>query len=115
MHFVPVKTKEQQDIQAIHRIRQRLVAQRTAKVEGIGPMTATAMVVAVGDGKYFKNGRQLAAWRGLAPGQYSSGDRRRRLSITKRGDRYLRTLLIHGARAVVGRSEGKSDGRGLGQ
>jgi len=194
MHFVPVKTKEQQDIQAIHRIRQKLVAERTAKanqtrgllseygiiipqgisrlkkqlpfiledaenglsplarelfgdlyrqlleldekvssydrkirrifrsspackrlaqVEGVGPTIATAMVAAVGDGKCFKNGRQMAAWLGLVPGQYSSGEKRRLLSITKRGDSYLRTLLIHGARAVISNAAGKSDRRSL--
>ena len=89
------------------------VCQRLAKVEGIGPMTATAMIAAVGDGKNFKNGRQLAAWLGLVPRQHSSGDRHKLLSITKRGDRYLRTLLIHGARSVVRRSDGKSDSRSL--
>ncbi|MCL4473908.1 MAG: IS110 family transposase [Actinobacteria bacterium] len=194
MHFVPAKTKEQQDIQAVHRIRQRLVADRTSKanqtrgllseygiiipqgirrlrkqlpfiledadnglsplarelfgdlyrqlleldekissydrkigqifksspvcqrlaqVEGVGPMIATAMVAAVGDGRNFKNGRQMAAWLGLVPGQNSSGDKRRLLSITKRGDCYLRTLLVHGARSVARRSDGKNDSRSL--
>ncbi|MEK6536941.1 MAG: transposase, partial [Actinomycetota bacterium] len=56
-------------------------------------------------------GRQMAAWLGLVPRQHSSGDRYKLLSITKRGDSYLRTLLIHGARSVIRRSEGKSDGR----
>lgn len=194
MHFVPVKTTEQQDIQAIHRIRQGLVTQRTAKVnktrgllseygiivpqgirslraqlpfiledaesglsplarelfsdlyhqildldekvaaydrrikqvfrnsrvcqrlaqvEGVGPTIATAIVAAVGDGRCFKNGRQMAAWLGLVPGQNSSGDKRRLLSITKRGDRYLRTLLIHGARAVISNAERKNDRRSV--
>ena len=73
--------------------------QRLGEVEGIGPITATALVAAAGDGRCFKNGRQFAAWIGLVPRQRSSGGRSRLLGISKRGDRYLRTLLIHGARA----------------
>jgi transposase len=87
--------------------------QRLGKVEGIGPITATALVAAVGDGKSFKNGREFAAWIGLVPRQRSSGGRSRLLGISKRGDRYLRTLLIHGARAALGRTQGKQDPRSL--
>jgi transposase len=70
-------------------------------VPGVGPVTATALVATVGDARAFKNGRQLAAWLGLVPRQHSSGGTRRLGRITKRGDVYLRTLLIHGARAVM--------------
>jgi transposase len=87
--------------------------QRLGKVEGIGPITATALVAAAGDGKSFKNGREFAAWIGLVPRQRSSGGRSRLLGISKRGDRYLRTLLIHGARAALGRIQGKQDPRSL--
>ena len=66
-------------------------------------MTATALVAAVGDRSSFKNGRQFAAWLGLVPKQRSSGGRARFFGISKRGDRYLRTLLIHGARSALGR------------
>jgi transposase len=192
MHFVPVKTVEQQDMQAIHRIRELLVHQRTAPinqargllgerglvvaqspaafkralpkllgacegeltricqallleisqqieqleqriaradewikafmrrsalckkiaaVDGVGPVTATAMVAAVGDAREFKNGRHLAAWLGLVPRQYSSGGKSRLSGISKRGDIYLRTLLIHGARAVLRYMVGRSDAR----
>ena len=76
------------------------VCQRLAQVEGVGPVTATALVAA-GDAKAFQNGRQMAAWLGLVPRQYSSGGKQTLLGISKRGDTYLRTLLIHGARAVV--------------
>ena len=69
------------------------------------------MVAAVGDAKLFKNGRQMAAWLGLVPKQHSSGGRNRLLGISKRGDRYLRTLLIHGARSVVSRCDKKDDVR----
>jgi transposase len=87
--------------------------QRLGKVEGIGPITATALIAAVGDRKCFKNGRQFAAWLGLVPKQRSSGGRARLVGISKRGDRYLRTLLIHGARAALGRVRGKQDPRSL--
>ncbi len=182
MHFVPIKQVEQQDIQSIHRIRTRIVKNRTAlineirglcleygvvvatgaarvksslcaiiadsaneltvysrasmqdlykelvdiearlkkldtkirelcrqdercqrilKVPGIGPLTATAAVAAVPNPKEFRNGRHMSAWLGLVPRQSSSGDKQVLLGISKRGDRYLRTLLIHGARAVL--------------
>ena len=190
MRFVAIKTIEQQDIQAVHRIRSELVQQRTAKVNqirgllgeyglvvgqridvlrkalpliledaengltvdfrtlleglqqdlitldervdemdkkikllassnedakrlqqipGIGPITATALISAIGDGKQFKRGRDLAAWLGLTPKQHSSGGKDRLLGISKRGDAYLRTLLIHGARAVLRVAGNKDD------
>lgn len=192
MRFVAIKTIEQQDIQAAHRVRSELVKQRTAKVNqirgllgeygievnqrvdslrkrlpeileegdnaltdrfrrllnglredlvaldgridemdkeivqiagensaaqrlqqipGIGPVTATALVAAVGDASLFKRGRDLAAWLGLTPRQHSSGGKERLLGISKRGDSYLRTLLIHGARAVLRCAEKKDDPR----
>jgi transposase len=192
MRFVPVKTVEQQDIQSLHRVRSRLVnnrtglvsqmrgilaergivfpksitrarreiprivsdssrdlsgiarellrdlleqlgeldrrialmdrrldsvfrasepCQRLAKISGVGPMTATAMVAAIGDGSDFKNGRHLAAWLGLVPRQHSSGDRQCLYGISKRGDKHLRTMLIHGARAVVRIAPTKTDYR----
>lgn len=89
------------------------VCQRLGKVEGIGPLSATALMAAIGDRQCFKNGRQFAAWLGLVPKQRSSGGRARLFGISKRGDRYLRTLLIHGARAVLGRARGKKDPRSL--
>ena len=190
MRFVPVKTDAQQDLQAVHRLRDGLVRQRTAWVNrargllaergivlargitafrravpgileetdngvsdlfrellaeqyaevvrldeqiavydkrvaviaaddvacrrlrgipGIGPVVATALVAAVGDARTFHNGRQLAAWVGLVPRQHSTGGRPRLLGISKRGDKHLRTLLIHGARAVVRHAAGKED------
>ena len=192
MRFVAIKTIEQQDIQAVHRIRSELVQQRTAKgnqirgllseyglvmgqrievlrkalpllledaengltidfrtlleglqqdlitldervdemdkkirllassnedakrlqqIPGIGPITATALIFAIGDGKQFKRGRDLAAWLGLTPRQHSSGGKDRLLGISKRGDAYLRTLLIHGARSVLRVAGNKEDPR----
>lgn len=88
------------------------VCQRLASVAGVGPVAATALVAAVGDARYFKNGRHFAAWLGLVPRQHSTGDRQRLLGISKRGDTYLRTLLIHGARSVMRRCDGRTDARG---
>jgi transposase len=74
---------------------------RVMAIEGIGPITGTALVSSVGDAKAFANGRQLAAWLGLVPRQYSTGGKPRHGQISKRGDIYLRTLFIHGARAAL--------------
>lgn len=193
MRFVPTKNLAQQDIQALHRIRERLVRDRTALVnqtrgvlreygifipvgigpfrriipqvledaqneltplareitadqyerlheldrriadydarinavfrgselcqrltvlDGVGPMTATALVAAAGNAKEFSNGRHFAAWLGLVPRQRSSGDRHKLLGISKRGNTYLRTLLIHGARSVLRRCDTRTDARG---
>ena len=76
-------------------------SQRLLTIPGIGPLTATALIAAVGDGGGFTNGRQFAAWLGLVPRQYSTGGKTRLGRITKRGDAYLRTLLMLGARAVL--------------
>src|ERR671937_853255 len=182
MRFVPTKAVDQQDIQALHRVRERLMGERTALVNevhglmheygivipkgvakfrqavvgkleaekdklpplsqemfwqlvdefaalekqlayyqeqlealapphpecqrlmtipGIGPLTATALVAAVSDASAFKNGRQFAAWLGLVPRQHATGGQERLLGISKRGDSYLRKLLIHGARVTL--------------
>ena len=74
---------------------------RIATIKGVGPKTATAIIAAIGDGSQFKNGRRLAAWIGLVPRQFSSGDRKVLMGISKRGSQHLRSLLVHGARAVV--------------
>lgn len=85
--------------------------QRISKIEGIGPMTATALVAAVGDARNFKSGRHMAAWVGLVPRQHSTGGKSRLLGISKRGDVYLRTLLVHGGRSVAYKSLSKEDSR----
>lgn len=71
------------------------------KIPGIGPITASALVASMGDARHFANGRQVAAWLGLVPKQSSTGGKTMLLGMSKRGDTYLRTLLIHGARAVL--------------
>lgn len=193
MRFVPVKTVEQQDMQAVHRVRERLLkarnaltnevrgllaeygiviprlgvaavrsalpglledaqnglthrfrvllndmreelleleariktydkmieahatsdcgAKRLMAIEGVGPITASAIVTAVGDAKQFKNGREMAAWLGIVPRQHSTGGKANLGGISKRGDCRLRSVVIHGARAVVSTAATKTDRR----
>lgn len=85
------------------------VCQRLDEILGIGPITASATYAAVGDGKDFVNGRHFSAWLGLVPGQHSSGGKTVLLGMSKRGNAYLRTLFIHGARAVLRHSANKTD------
>jgi transposase len=182
MRFVPVKSRDQQDLQSLHRARDRLICQRTAlinhtrgllaeygvvlpqglwrftaqapaavagaelsdlarsifgelmdqlgeldrrvkkldvtmvalcrtnetcrqlaKLPGVGPVIATAIVAAVNDGRQFRSGREMAAWIGLVPRQYTTGGKLRLGGIGRRANHYLRRQLIHGARAVVSR------------
>jgi transposase len=186
MRFVPIKTDDQLDLQALHRVRDRLIARRTSvinqlrafllerglvfakspsklrermpeilenaeedltprmrnllamlwnewkdlesqleemndeveriassdsacmrlrQIPGIGPLVATAIVAAIGNGAAFHKGREFAAWLGIVPRQYSTGGEARLYGISKRGNNYLRKILIHGARAVVLRSK----------
>lgn len=190
MRYVPKKSSEQQDIQNLHRVRERLVRSRTALVNelrgflnecgiviprgrrvfaakfielvsqhehslnalttetlyelwseyinlderiksyeqklqaiakssalctrlqtipGIGFLTATALYAAIGNAQVFKNGRELAAWLGITPREYSTGGKQRLLGISKRGDCYLRKLLIHGARVTLRYAGRKTD------
>jgi transposase len=85
------------------------VAKRLQQLRGVGPVIATALVAAAGDGGTFANGRQMSAAFGLTPRQHSSGGKERLLGITKRGDAYLRSLLIHGARSVIRTAKNKDD------
>jgi transposase len=182
MRFVPIKTDDQLDLQAIHRVRDRLIARRTAvinqlrafllergmtfaktpaklriempgilenaengltplmrnlidvlwaewktveqqikglsdelqriadsdagctriqQIPGIGPVVATAIVAAIGNGAAFRKGRDFSTWLGIVPKQHTTGDKARLLGISKRGNTYLRKILIHGARAAV--------------
>ena len=74
---------------------------RIRKIPGIGPIVATAIVAAIGNGAAFRKGRDFAAWLGLVPRQYSTGGKAKLLGISKRGNIYLRKVLIHGARAAA--------------
>ena len=89
--------------------RQSDASSKLAKVPGIGPITASALIASIGDAKSFENGRQVAAWLGLVPRQHSSGGKQNLLGISKRGDTYLRTMLIHGARSVIYVAEKKPE------
>lgn len=89
--------------------RQSTEAQRLMQLSGIGETTATALLSTIGNGRDFKCGRQLCAWLGLVPGQYSSGGKQRLGRITKAGDPYLRSLLVLGARAVLVAAKNKTD------
>jgi transposase len=91
--------------------RNNEACQRLAEIDGVGLLTATALVAAVGDGKDFENGRHLAAWLGLVPRQHSTGGRARLFGISRRGDTYLRTLFIHGARSALRVADRRSDRR----
>lgn len=89
--------------------QENAVCRRLDEILGIGPITASATYAAVGDGKDFVNGRHYSAWLGLVPGQHSTGGKTVLLGISKRGNAYLRTLYIHGARAVLRHSTNKTD------
>ncbi len=89
--------------------RENEASRRLAEIPGIGPITASAISATVGNAREFKSGRQLAAWMGLVPRQSSSGGKQNLLGISKRGDTYLRTLLIHGARSVIQYAQNKGD------
>jgi transposase len=88
---------------------QSALSRRLEKIPGIGPLTARALVASIADARSFANGRQLSAWLGLVPRQSSSGGKPLLLGISKRGDVYLRTLLIHGARAVIQAAQRKAE------
>lgn len=84
-------------------------SRKLAEIPGIGPITASALVASVGDTGELKSSRQMAAWLGLVPRQSSTGGKQTLLGISKRGDTYLRTLLIHGARSVIRFAEKKAE------
>lgn len=88
---------------------QKGIYKEIMKIDGIGPVIATAVVATVGDAKVFKNGREMSAWLGLVPKQHSSGNKIRLLGISKRGDHYLRKMLIQGARAAIKNCDKKTD------
>ena len=85
--------------------RGNAASKRVAEIPGVGVLTATAVVAAMGDPAAFRSGREFAAWLGLVPRHDGTGGRVRMLGISKRGDRYLRTLLIHGARTALNRTK----------
>jgi len=115
MQYEFIKTLEKQidtcDIALKGFVKQDERCQRLMDIEGIGIITAAAIVALVGNGSGFKNGRHFAAFLGLVPKQHSSGNTQKLLGISKRGDEFVRRMLIHGARAVVHRAALKKDQR----
>jgi transposase len=96
-----------QEVAAI--TREHEPARRLMQINGIGPLIASALYALVGDARQYRNGRDLAVALGLTPRQHSSGGKEKLLGISKRGDTYLRTLLIHGARSAVRAFQGRPD------
>lgn len=108
-HFKQIARKvDELEQQILRWHRSSADSRRLAEVPGIGALTATALVASIGDARNFRDGRQVAAWLGLVPRQHSSGGKANLLGISKRGDGYLRRLLVHGARAVVYWAQRKS-------
>ncbi len=100
---------QQYDQQIAREHAANAACQRLSAIPGVGPKSATAIVATYGDGKQFSDGRQFSANIGLVPRQHTTGGKPLLLGISKRGDKYIRTLLIHGARSVIHRIEGKTD------
>lgn len=103
------KKIEQNETKTITLLKTKPSYELLQTVRGIGPVTAAAIISSVNDGKQFKNGRNMAAWLGLTPSQYASGEKCITGGITKRGNAQLRKLFIHGARAVINWCEKKED------
>jgi len=100
---------KQTDIKVKRIARHDDVCQRLMTIPGIGPMIATALISSIGNACHFKNGRELSAWLGLVPRQYSIGGKQRLLGISKRGDSYIRSLLIQGAISTITQSKNRTD------
>ena len=94
---------EQMDAVLQHTAKDNEACQRLTTIPGIGPVTATALIAAIGNGSGFRRGRDLAAWVGMVPREYTTGGKQKLLGISKRGNRYLRKLFVQGARAVMQR------------
>ena len=103
----------EKQLKAWHRSNE--ASRRLEAIPGVGVITATALVATIGDASQFRSGRQLAAWLGLVPRQHSSGGKERLGRISKRGDGYLRRLLVHGARADLRWSRHRKERRSLWQ
>jgi transposase len=96
---------EEYDLKVKEICKTNETCKRLLSIPGVGNLTASAMVAAISDASVFKNGREMSAYLGLVPKQHSSGGKQRLLGISKRGDSYLRCLLVHGARSVVTRGK----------
>jgi transposase len=92
---------DQLDMVILERAKDDEACQRLTAIPGVGPVTATALIAAVGKGSAFRKGRDLAAWIGMVPSEHSTGGKQILLSISKRGNSYLRRLFVQGARSVL--------------
>ena len=101
---------EQMDAVIQQTAKENEACQRLSEIPGVGPVTATALIAAVGNASDFRKGRNLAAWMGIVPGEYSTGGKQKLLGISKRGNKYLRTLFIQGARSVVQQRHNQTPG-----
>jgi transposase len=101
---------EQMDAVIQQEARENEACQRLTTIPGVGPVTATALIGAIGNGSAFGKGRDLSAWMGIVPGQYSTGGKQKLLGISKRGNKYLRRLFVQGARSVLQFREKQSPG-----
>jgi transposase len=101
---------DQLDVVILERAKEDDACQRLTTIPGVGPVTATALIAAVGNGSAFQRGRDLAAWIGMVPGEHSSGGKQTLLGISKRGNSYLRRLFVQGARSVLQQRHRQSPG-----
>ena len=101
---------EQMDMVIQQQARENESCQRLTTIPGVGPVTATALIAAVGNGSAFGKGRDLSAWMGIVPGEYSTGGKQKLLGISKRGNKYLRRLFVQGARSVLQRRDKQAPG-----
>lgn len=114
IQFYAIDEKVSEYDKKIERLcRENETCKRLTQVQGVGAITATALVATIGDANVFKNGREMSAFIGLVPKQHSSGGKQVLLGISKRGDRYLRCLLVHGARAVMSKRNHSPTKKGL--
>jgi transposase len=101
---------EQMDMVIQQQARENESCQRLTTIPGVGPVTATALIAAVGNGSAFGKGRDLSAWMGIVPGEYSTGGKQKLLGISKRGNKYLRRLFVQGARSVLQQRDKQAPG-----
>jgi transposase len=101
---------EQMDAVIQQEARENEACQRLTTIPGVGPVTATALVGAVGNGSAFAKGRDLSTWMGMVPGEYTTGGQQKLLGISKRGNKYLRRLFVQGARSVLQQRDKQAPG-----
>jgi transposase len=101
---------EQMDAVIQQEARENEACQRLTTIPGVGPVTATALIGAIGNGSAFGRGRDLSTWMGIVPGEYTTGGKQKLLGISKRGNKYLRRLFVQGARSVLQQRDKQAPG-----